>query len=493
MDASPILFSLLLALTTSACIKAQKTDRKADADLPQSGDAEALTFHRHIRPLMETKCAGCHSTGGLSGLNLTSYAQVKALRNSIRSAVIEKRMPPWLAENGHQLYRDDLSLLPVEINRLVAWIDQDAPEGSPSDYVPPVAKTVFTPDARVPIFADGGAFLPEQSMADEYRCFVIPFGDKLGDKSFITGFTATAGNKKIAHHLVAYMATADILPVLQELDADEAGRGYRCFAGALPDRFGDPSVRNALETKYPGITTKLNNENYWLAHWAPGMDGGYTFPKGTGIKVPRNGAFVIQMHYYTAEAKGETDQDTVFAVQLASAVEKPAFYFPLTNNSWLNSRANKSMVIPAKGTATFSTQATLANIALYGERVLGVPNSAVKNLEVHSANLHMHAIGASGTITLGSLRSGQEETLLNVPEWDLHWQRDFQLDEPKIIAPDQWGDLVNRVSCTYSNDRDDEAFGGFGSLDEMCFNFGFFAFDLGGTDTWPTTRGTRSY
>lgn len=472
---SPLFFSVV----SGACSKSSSNKAETDPTPPQSADAQSLTFYKDIKPLMDRKCSGCHTEGGLAGLDLTGYTQVKALRNSIKAAVVAKRMPPWLAEAGHQTYRDDLSLSSVELKKIVDWVDLGAEEGSPSDYVQPIKPDAFQPDLNLPVFVDEGTYLPDQSASDEYRCFIIPFDSKLGNNEFITGFTATAGNKKIAHHLVAYMASQELIPVLQELDDSEEGRGYRCFGGALPDRLGDPAAQAALEAKYPGIMEKLNSETYWLAHWAPGMDTGYTFPQGTGIKVPTGGAFVIQMHYYTHDAKGEVDQNTRFAIKLADTVAKPAFYYPLTNNSWLDSRNNKSMVIPAQQTATFATEATLARIAAYGEQILKMPAASVKNLEVHSANLHMHAIGAAGRITLNSVDGTKEEILLNIPEWDLHWQRDFQLDQPKIVAPSDWNNTVNRVSCTFYNDRSEDAFGGFGSMDEMCFNFGFFAFDLG--------------
>lgn len=469
---------LTLSLPWMACSKSSDNKTKVGITAPQSADAEGLSYHKDIRPLMDLKCAGCHNPGGLAGIELNAYTKVKALRIPIKSAVESRRMPPWLAEAGHQVYRDDLSLTTDEIKKIVDWVDGGALEGSPADYVAPARPLAFEADVTLPIFADGGSYLPAQAESDEYRCFILPFGSSLGNNSYITGFNTLAGNKKIAHHLVAYMATAEILPVLGELDAAEEGRGYRCFGGALPDRLGDPSVQAALEAKYPGIVTKLNSETYWLAHWAPGMDEGYGFPENTGIQFPAGGAFVIQMHYYTDGAKGETDQNTRFALQLATEVKKPAFYFPLTNNAWLNSRSNRSMVIPAESSASFTAEIPLSRVAAYGERILKQPLSSVKNLEVHSANLHMHAIGASGRISLVTA-DGDEETLLNVPAWDLHWQRDFQLMAPRIVAPTQWSSILNRVRCSYDNPGPQDVFGGFGSLDEMCFNFGYFAFDLG--------------
>lgn len=97
---------------------------------------------------------------------------------------------------------------------------------------------------------------------------------------------------------------------------------------------------------------------------------------------------------------------------------------------------------------------------------------------MHSANLHMHSIGASGTVTLGNLTQGSAETLLAIPRWDLQWQMDFPLLEPKVIAG---GDLANweqRVTCNYKNVKGTPVYGGFGSMDEMCFDFGYYALRL---------------
>ncbi len=486
MQIKNFLWPLSISLTLLACSKEsskkslgdQNPERDNTPGLVALIDAENLSYYRDIKPLIDIKCAACHSAGGLAGLDLNSYDQVLAKRTSIKAAVLSKQMPPWLAETGHQNYRDDLSLSPLELSKLVHWLDLGAKPGELSTYTKPAAKTGFQANATVPLFAEGGSFLPEQSSSDEYRCFIIPLDKQFDASNYITGFTAHAGNQKLTHHLVAYLAGPDLLGVLGELDAAEDGRGYRCFTGALPDRLGDPAVQQALEAQHPGITTKLKNEIYWLAHWAPGMDGGYSFPEGTGIKIPRGGAFVVQMHYYTESAKGETDQGTTFALSTAKTVNKPAFYYPLTNQQWLQSRDNLMMVIPAGQSASFTFDRNLSKIAAYGKRVLGLGDISVKNIEVHSANLHMHAIGASGQVSLG--RIGQPaETLLHIPQWDLHWQRDFQFQAPKIISSSDWDQWQNTVSCDFTNTNPSDVFGGYGSRDEMCFNFGFFAFDLG--------------
>ncbi|MFW6193454.1 MAG: hypothetical protein ACOC83_08195, partial [Gemmatimonadota bacterium] len=92
----------------------------------------------------------------------------------------------------------------------------------------------------------------------------------------------------------------------------------------------------------------------------------------------------------------------------------------------------------------------------------------------HSANLHMHAFGHSGEITLVDA-DGRPETLLSVPRWDLRWQRDFTFTEPKVIPRDEIKATSLRLRCSYHNSTDEPVHGGFGSFDEMCFNFSYIA------------------
>lgn len=483
-----VLSSTVMAFLAAACLqKREKTDnpkpraqvpgseKKADEAKPQT--LQNLSYHKDIRPLVEEKCLGCHGDDGLSSINFSDYGKVKKFAAQIKDSIVAKRMPPWIADSGHQTYKDDLSLSDDARKVFASWVDQGSVEGNKKDYSAPAKREYFTPDVTYKIFVDDGVYLPKQETADDYRCFVLPFGDKLDAAGYITGFTATPGNKKLVHHLVAYLVDAEIVPFLSQLDEEEPGRGYQCHGGATPDRLASPEVQAALEAKFPGSVAKINASNYWLAHWAPGMEGGYVFPDKTGIQVPPGGAFVIQMHYYTAEAKGQSDQGTNFGLKTAKSVPKPAFYYPLTDQQWLLSKANKSMLIKPKSEATFSTEKSLQHIAGYGMKILGLKDG-VKAIEAHSANLHLHAFGKSGIVTQGKTGGADPEILLKISKWDLHWQRDFQF-EPKSIPLADTAQYTRRVSCTYYNDGDTEVFGGFGSYDEMCFDFGYFAFDLG--------------
>jgi hypothetical protein len=310
-----------------------------------------------------------------------------------------------------------------------------------------------------------------QDESDDYRCFVVDW--PRGEPGYVTGFRTAPGNHAVAHHTVVHVADAELRERFHELDAEEEGLGYQCFGGAVPDRLGEREEREAYEARYPDGVQELNNGSFWLAHWAPGMFGN-AFPEGTGIPVEPGETLIVQMHYYSVEAPGEEDHGTTLEFQLADEVERPAFHLPQTDNRWLNGEGNGSMVIPAGEQVTYQNTITLADWLGYVSYVTGVDEAGIEGIEIHSANLHMHAIGHSGVISLID-PDGKKEVLLSVPRWDLAWQRDFTFLEPKVFEKDELERTRITVECTFENPKDHTVYGGFGSDEEMCFNFSYIA------------------
>jgi hypothetical protein len=455
----------------------QVENRETDGDQSGFGDQSGLTYYTDIQPMLNEKCVSCHQQGGIGPFSLESYQQVKALSASIKSAVTSGRMPIWLAESGHQEYVDDPSFSEQELAQLVSWIDAGSPEGNPPADPVTQPDVTFPADLDLSVLPAGQSYLPAQDQKDDYRCFIVELPELAVSPSYITGFHTEPGNKAVAHHLVAYVANQEIVDKLKVMERDEPGAGYQCFTGGLPDRLGDPQVVAEYADGDPDFLQRLEQNHYWLAHWAPGMHG-FEFPEGTGVQINDGSALIVQMHYYTGHAKGEADEGTRVKLQLAEKVEKPGFYYPLTNPRWLAAKTNESMVIEPKSSGEFRVTRSLAAIVDYGRQNLGLgPLAKVSAIEVHSANLHMHSFGESGQVYLQKAGS-ERQTLLSIPEWDLAWQRDFLMVEPKVIADDELSQYQLEVACQFYNPNDEPVYGGYGSDDEMCFNFGFMALRL---------------
>jgi hypothetical protein len=437
---------------------------------------QAQDYYTDVRPVLVENCMGCHSEDGIAW-SMEDPEETFGERRRIAGAVAIRKMPPWLAEPGHQQYVGDMSLDQDVVGMVGAWRDAGYPKGEPrpDPRIEPVnTPTTFRADLSTGVMGDA-SYLPNQSMDDDYRCFVTEWtGEEPG---YVTGFRAVPGNENVAHHVVVYAVDPDMVDRFRELDDAEEGLGYQCFGGALPDRLGRRADREAYEARYPDGVREMSRAAWWLAHWAPGMDG-QTFPEGTGIKMEPGAGLVVQMHYYTVQAPGESDRNTHVDFQFATEVEKPAFHFAQTYSPWLGGEHNQSMVIPPGEMATYEISDELSSLVGYASAVTGVDDERIHGFEIHSANLHMHAFGHSGVVSLTDA-DGRYQTLLAVPRWDLHWQRDFTFVEPKVFTREEMEGAELRVQCTYENPTDEVVYGGYGSYDEMCFNFSYIAVQVG--------------
>jgi hypothetical protein len=435
--------------------------------------AAAQDYYGDVRPLVERHCLGCHAASSLS-FSFEDPEFTYSLGAAIVSAATERRMPPWLAEPGHQQYVDDPSLSTADLELLKSWAAAGYPKGEPVAATRNGSAAALAPGFRADVDLEvlpGGAYLPNPARKDDYRCFVLDW--PLAEPAYITGFRALPGNLRVAHHLVVFAVQPAVAARFKALQEDEDGPGYQCFGGAVPDRLGKADARDAYNAKFPDGVRELHRGNFWLAHWAPGMDG-YAFPAGTGIPMRPGMAVVVQMHYYSAFAPGESDQGSRMQFSVAGAVDKPALHVPVTRFRWTDAAENGSMVIPPGRRTRYEAGLDFEGLSGYLARHTGLDDAQVAALEVHSANLHMHSYGAAGTISLTD-HHGHKETLLRVPRWDLNWQRDFTLVEPRTVRRPHFKQTRIAVECEFENPGDEPVLGGYGSDEEMCFNFSYVA------------------
>jgi hypothetical protein len=438
------------------------------AVLPSAVSAQ--DYYSDVRPVLVDRCMGCHVEEGI-GWSMEDPEETFAKRRQIAGAVTLRKMPPWIAEPGHQEYLDDLSLDDNVVGMVAAWREAGYPKGErvPDPTPRTEAPFAFAADLSLEVLP-GGSYLPAQDMDDDYRCFLVDWD--LDEPAYLTGFRTVPGNYNVAHHTVVRAVAPGMVERFREIDEMVEGPGWQCFGGSLPTGFD----WDAYEARYPDGQAELDRNEWWLAHWAPGMHG-HHFAEGTGILVEPGSALVVQMHYYTKDAPGEEDFGTRVDFELEPTVERPAFHTVQTNSDWLYGADNGSMVIAPGETATYVFDQDLESWLSTAAAQADVDADRIRGFEIYSANLHMHAFGASGEITLTD-ENGRTEVLLSVPDWNLHWQRDFDFAEPKAFSREQLGDTSIRVRCTFRNDTEEMVYGGYGSYDEMCFNFSYIALQL---------------
>jgi len=108
---------------------------------PPSGAArEAITFTKHVAPILQQKCQVCHQPNSIGPMPLLTYEDAKKFATKIRSRVRARVMPPWHIDKtvGIREFQNDRSLTDEQIETIVSWVDAGAPQGEPKDLPPPV-------------------------------------------------------------------------------------------------------------------------------------------------------------------------------------------------------------------------------------------------------------------------------------------------------------------------------------------------------------------
>ena len=388
------------------------------AALLACGDEDVPVWHGQVDAVVIENCAGCHSSGGIGTFSLDSYEATYVVRTSVRDAVSEGRMPPWLADPDCADYSGDITLSDEEKALIEDWVDGGASEGDPADasgVEAPAPAMMEDPD----VVLEMPTLYTPVVEPDEYRCFVLDWPEE--EDTYVVGYDVDPGNDAVVHHVIAYIAEPQTVDYYEELDAADEEQGYSCYGGPGYPEGEDPR---------------------WLGGWAPGGPVSM-FPEGTGIGVPAGSKIVLQLHY-NLEAAGAGPDQTRVLVATEPEVSHPALIQPWANPGWIDTELMK---IPANSTG-------VTHEFSYSPRL---------ELNIYSASLHMHELGVSGQGRIARA-DGSETCLIDVPRWDFNWQRSYRFTEPQLLEA---GDALT-VECTWDNPTDEDVYWGDGTGDEMC-------------------------
>lgn len=372
------------------------------------------TWSRDVLPVVQQRCQGCHTTGGIAPFSLESYAEAASHAAAIASLVESRAMPPWKANDACQPLKGSRRLRDDELSAIVAWARGGTLEGDPAQAPPNPTSLPSLPwvDAELSM---SSPYTPSAARPDDYRCFVID--PKLPGERDLIGYDIVPGQRSLVHHVLLYgVSRAEA----ERLDAAEAGPGYTCFGG--------PGTEGALGTVYGA--------------WVPGTSA-TLYPEGTGITMATDNVIVMQVHYNTSHGPDGNSSHaigpdlTTIKLQLAPGrVEKPALIFPI---------ADLNFTIPPRS-SNYTTSVSFP-----------FPTSAT----LYGVGPHMHTRGR--TITA----MADNTCLVNVPSWDFNWQQLYQFQTPLALKPG----VRLKLSCTWDNASDKAVRWGEGTDDEMCLNY----------------------
>ena len=193
--------ALVATFVFQGAAHAQVTFASAD------GDFEDVTYTKDVASIIRQNCTVCHRPGGIGPMELVSYDDVRRYARRIRRAVADRLMPPYYYDNdiGIQDLKHDWRLSEEDINTIVAWVDEGAPEGDPDD-LPALPELIdvddwsLTPELGPPdlVVASTPIDVPATGLDLWHRPFV-PIGN--GSERCIKALQVKpAGNAKGAVH-----------------------------------------------------------------------------------------------------------------------------------------------------------------------------------------------------------------------------------------------------------------------------------------------------
>jgi mono/diheme cytochrome c family protein len=243
-----ILPTLALLTTTVGCTNAAPVDEASDTpDAETQGESEgdslaAITYWQDVAPIYYESCVSCHRGGGIGPFPLDDYQSAAAWASASAMAVENRVMPPWLVTDDGTCneWQHSPVLSQEQIDTIVAWVDEGAPEGTARDdlELPELEGLIGTITLTTPEFVPepaGGLF----AQYDEYRCFLVDPG--FDHDVYLTGYEATPGNDALVHHMVAMPVDPNLvvdgnqtnLQVMQAHDDESPDRlGWPCLGAA---------------------------------------------------------------------------------------------------------------------------------------------------------------------------------------------------------------------------------------------------------------------
>jgi hypothetical protein len=237
---------------------------------------------------------------------------------------------------------------------------------------------------------------------DDYHCLVLD--PKLTQSADVVGLDVQPGVRSQVHHVIVFhAAAADV-----QAKAGGSTTGWTCF--------GSSGVANAA----------------MVGGWVPGTSA-QQFPDTTGIRIPAGHLLVMQVHYNLAVAEPAPDR-TVVRLQYAPA--------PVARPAAILGQYDFFFSIPAG--ATEYTHGSGATFPIAGT--------------VWGALPHMHTLGKGIKVTLDG------GCLIDIPDWDFHWQQLYFFAQPVAVTAGTRLEL----SCTWSNPGSRVVTWGEGTADEMC-------------------------
>ena len=62
-------------------------------------ETQPVTFNKDVLPVLQNNCQVCHRPGGIGPMSFLTYASTRPWAKAIKTAILNKQMPPWFADS----------------------------------------------------------------------------------------------------------------------------------------------------------------------------------------------------------------------------------------------------------------------------------------------------------------------------------------------------------------------------------------------------------
>jgi mono/diheme cytochrome c family protein len=341
--------------------------------------ATNVTFNKDVLPLLQNNCQQCHRPGEIAPMSLLTYTEARPYAKAIKAAVLSRKMPPWFADPKIGHFANDRTLSQAQIETLVAWVDNGAPEGDAKDK--PAPRT----------FQDGWNLKPDMiiSMPKAFQLpatgtidyqYILVKGD-IKEDLWVKAAEMRPSNNAVLHHGKVYVRPP----------------GSHWMADAIP---GEPYSK--------GMGRNSADEgNDIIGKYNPGL-GAQSFEiDGSAKMIPKGSDFVFELHYTTI-GKPASDIAKVGLVLTKNAPLTRYYTSPGTP-------AALNLVIPPND----------SNAEVVSESTVGAD---VKLVYIQP---HAHLRGKDFEIRL-VYPTGEKETIFKA-KFDFNWQLGYDLAKPIVL------------------------------------------------------------
>jgi hypothetical protein len=396
-----VCFSFCFLLALCFLVPSGASDAKNNAKI-------GVTFSKDVAPIFFKNCADCHRAGEMAPMPLLTYKEVRPWARSIKEKVATRQMPPWHADPHYGKFSNNKSLTQDEVDTIVAWVDGGAKEGNAKDLP---AKPQFAEGWKIGkpdiVLSMPEEYSLEAQGSDEYINFTIPANFK--EDRWIQAAEIHPGNRKVVHHVIAFIQTPDMIENTRALRSKESMAKTIFYQDGtlIRARMDAPVYDEGCNAPNGGFARGSGQEiGFPLCFYTPGKDVDI-WPQGFAKAIPAGSNIVIQMHYSKTTGKAEKDRTSVGLVFAKKPPERALMSFGVFNHY-------------------FKIPAGADNHEVTGCFTFG------RDTELFTFLPHMHVRGKDFKYEV-IYPDGKRETLLHVPKYDFNWQTMYVLEKPLMI------------------------------------------------------------